>query len=183
MRYCLLVTTLLLATFFGVAQPKRATPPKSKPPQKQIQWKTLDEVEALMKTAPRKVYIDIYTEWCGWCKVMDRKTFTNPAVVDYMNEHYYAIHLDAETADSLVFKQKKYGRLEGSKTNELAAEFMNNKLSYPTSVFFDEQFLNPQPVPGYLDVPTMETILTYIAKNKHKSVPFEKYKNEYKGTW
>lgn len=182
MRYCLLVTALLLIALPGFAQSKKAAPAMKTPP-KRIEWKTIGEVEQLMKSSPRKVYIDIYTDWCGWCKVMERKTFTNPSVIDYMNEHYYAIHLDAETADSLVFKNKTYGRLEGSKTNALASSFMNNKLTYPTSVFFDEQFVNPQPVPGYLDVPTMETILTYIATNKHKSVPFEKYKEGYQASW
>lgn len=148
-----------------------------------IHWLSLSDAQELMKVTPKKVYIDIYTDWCGWCKVMESKTFTNKNVIDYMNENYYAIHLNAEAADSLVFKGKKYGRVEGSKTNELIADWLHNKLSYPTSIFFDEMFVGPQPVPGYLDVPTIEMILKYIATNKHKSVPFDKYKKEFKGTW
>ncbi len=148
-----------------------------------INWLSLDEVQTQMKLLPKKVYMDIFTDWCVWCRQMGKKTFTNPHVIEYMNEHYYAIRLDAETADSLVFKGKKYGRLSGRKTNELAATFMNNKLTFPTSVFFDERFTNPQPVPGYLDVPTIEMILKYIATNQHKSIPFDKYKDDFKGTW
>ena len=148
-----------------------------------IQWKTIEQVQELMKVTPKKVYIDMYTDWCGWCKEMDKKTFTNKKVIDYINENFYAIKFNAETADSILFNGKKYGRLEEYKTNSLASEWMNNKLSYPTSIFCDELFANPQPVPGYLEVSTMEMILKYIASNKHKSVPFEKYKKEFKSTW
>lgn len=148
-----------------------------------IQWLSLEEAQEQMKLAPRKVYVDLFTDWCGWCKVMEAKTFSNKHVIEYINENYYAVHLNAETGDSLLFKGKKYGRIEESKTNSLAATLMNNKLTYPTSIFFDEDFLNPQPVPGYLDIPTIELILKYIATNKHKSVPFEKYKKEFKSNW
>lgn len=189
MRYYLLLLFILSITFSSYSQneskPKRTKKSKASPVKAgpAIKWKTLEEVEQLMVATPKKVYIDLYTDWCGWCKVMDKKTFTNRNVADYMNEHYYAVHLDAESADSIRFKGKNYGRVDGSKTNELAADFMNNRLSYPTSIFFDENFTNPQPVPGYLDVNTMEMIMKYIATNQHKTVPFEKYKNEFKGSW
>ena len=181
MKYIIASLLFFLFTFDtlgqGGAKKNIAAAPAS------IHWMSLEEAQEQMKVIPKKVYIDIYTEWCGWCKVMEKKTFTNSQVIEYMNEHFYAVRLNAETADSLVFKNKKYGRLDGRNTNELAAEFMQNKLSYPTSIFFDEKFTNPQPVPGYLDVPTIEMILKYIGSNLHKQVPFDKYKDAFKGTW
>ena len=63
--------------------------------QNKINWMTVEEVQEKMLTAPRKVYIDIYTDWCHWCKIMDKKTFTNKYVIDYMNENYYCIHFNA----------------------------------------------------------------------------------------
>ncbi len=182
MKYLILVVLLSQLSFYTLAQTK-GKPSAVTPKPIGIHWMSLEEAQEQMKILPKKVYIDIYTDWCGWCKVMEAKTFTNKNVIDYMNDNFYAVHLNAETADSVFFKNKKYGRLDGSNTNELAATFMNNKLSYPTSIFFDELFANPQPVPGYLDIPTIEMILKYIGTNKHKSVPFEKYKDAFKGTW
>jgi len=148
-----------------------------------IQWLSFEEAQAKMKENPKKVFIDIYTDWCGWCKVMDKKTFSNQKVINYINENFYAIHFDAETADSILFKDKKYGRIEKSKVNALAAELMQNELSYPTTIFFDELFVNPMPLPGYLDVPTIEMMLTYIATNQHKTVRFDKFKKSFKSSW
>lgn len=174
MRYTFILLTYILFTLSACAQSK---------PEKEIHWLSIEEAQNQMKVLPKKVYIDIYTDWCGWCKVMEKKTFSNPSVIDYMDQNYYAVRLNAETADSLFFNGKKYGRLPDSKTNQLAAEFMQYKMSYPTSIFCDERFANPNPVPGYLDVHTIEMILKYIGTNQHKSVPFDKYQAEFKATW
>lgn len=148
-----------------------------------INWMTVEEVQEKMKSEPRKVYVDIYTDWCHWCKVMEKKTFTNKDVIEYLNANYYCIRFNAESKNIVTFKDKKYGIAPGSKTNELAIEWTQGQLGYPTSVFFDEGFANPMPVPGFFEVATMEMIAKYIAENKHKSVNFEKYKAGFKSTW
>ncbi len=150
---------------------------------KSIQWLTVEEVQAKMKKEPRHVYVDVYTDWCYWCKVMEKKTFSNAQVIDYMNANFYCIHFNAERKDTVLFNGKKYSLLEGSNINELAADWMNNQMSYPTSILFDANFTNKQPIPGYLDIPTFEMIIKYISGNKQKSIPFEKWKSEFKGEW
>ena len=52
---------------------------------------------------PKKVFIDLYTSWCGWCKRMDATTFKQRAIVEYMNQKYYAVKFDAETRDTINF--------------------------------------------------------------------------------
>ncbi|MEZ5046786.1 MAG: DUF255 domain-containing protein [Chitinophagaceae bacterium] len=148
-----------------------------------IQWLTLSEVEAKMKTEPRKVYVDIYTDWCYWCKVMEKKTFANKQVIDYLNKNFYCVRINAESADSIYFQGKKYGRVPNSKVNDLAAQWMNDQLSYPTSIFFEENFANRQPVPGYLELANMEMILTYLGENKQKTIPWDQYSKTFKARW
>jgi len=73
-----------------------------------IKWYTLEEAMAANKTNKKKFAIDIYTSWCHWCKVMDKETFTDQKVIDYMNEHFYAVKLDGEQKENITFKGKEY---------------------------------------------------------------------------
>ncbi len=148
-----------------------------------IRWMTLDELQVAMKKQPKKVYVDMYTNWCGWCKVMDKKTFSNKHVIAYLNEHFYAVKLNAEQQDSIRFMGKMYGFSPQHRANEFAVELARGQMSYPTSIFIEENFQNPQPVPGYLDVIQMEMILKYFGQNLHRSEPFDVYQKNFKGTW
>jgi uncharacterized protein YyaL (SSP411 family) len=69
---------------------------------------TWEQAEALCKKEPRKVVVDVYTEWCGWCKKMDKATFQNEVIVKYLNENYYAIKFNAEQREDIHLKGKDY---------------------------------------------------------------------------
>ena len=62
----------------------------------EIQWMTWDQAIAKNNENPRKIMIDVYTDWCGWCKRMDKSTFVDTAVVNYVNKHFYAVKFNAE---------------------------------------------------------------------------------------
>jgi thioredoxin-related protein len=143
--------------------------------EKKINWLTWDEMVKLNEKNPKKIFIDFYTSWCGWCKVMDKKTFSNKELAQYMNENFYALKLDAEQKDTINFKGKKFGFVPAQRSNQLAVELLQGRMSYPTTVILDENFQNPIPIPGYQDVPTMEKILKYIATDTYKTVQFPEY--------
>ena len=150
----------------------------------EVHWLTLDEAQAAMKKEPRKVWIDVYTGWCGWCKVMDKKTFSNPSVARYLNDHFYAIRFDAEQKDSISFLGKRYGTSEDGRANQLAVELLKGELRYPTSVYMEPNFqVVMPPIPNYLDVPTIEMILKYLAEDKYKTTPFDQYQKDFKASW
>ncbi|MES2478276.1 MAG: DUF255 domain-containing protein [Bacteroidota bacterium] len=184
----ILCTTLSLLTLSTavMAQKKtgKAAPKATKEAavsDKEINWISLDEVQKRMKTKPKKVYIDVYTGWCGWCKVMDQKTFTNPGVISYINKNFYAVKLDAEQTDSIHFMGNHYG-MEG-RTNQFAVQLLRGQMSYPTTVIMEENFQNPQIIPGYQDVKAIEPILKYLGENHYKSTPWEEYSKTAKTTW
>src|SRR5690606_5785974 len=91
-------------------------------PQKKasINWMTMEEAAAKIKKQPRKVFIDVYTDWCGWCKKMDKSTFTDPAVVAYINKNYYAVKLDAEGKKPITLNGHTYTFKEEYRAHELA---------------------------------------------------------------
>ncbi len=154
---------------------------------KEIRWMSIDDVQVAMKKEPRKVWIDVYTEWCGWCKRMDKTTFSNPNVIRYMNEHFYAVKLDAEQGGDIRFMGKMFAgpNPPASRTpHPFANWLLNGQMSYPTSVVMDENFLSPpQPIPGYQDVKTVEMIMKYFGENLYKSTPWAEYQANFKASW
>ena len=172
--FSLLVFILSVATSFKSDE---------KRPAEGIQWLTIEEAYAKMQQEPRKVLIDVYTDWCGWCKVMDRETFKNKAVVAYVNRKYYAVKLDAEQKKAITLGDKKFVYIEegGRGVHQLALALTNNQLSYPTTVFLDDQFNVIQPLPGYMKAKEFHEVITFFGEDYHKKEAFDTYKsNTYK---
>lgn len=146
---------------------------------KHIKWLTIQEAYALTQKKPKKFVVDVYTDWCGWCKVMDRETFSKEAIVDYVNENYYAVRLNAEQTDDITLGKQtfKYVSSGSRGVHELAAALLKNQMSYPTTVFLDEKFQLIQPVAGYLEPRTFHQIITYFGSNYHQKEPFDQYKS------
>ncbi len=150
---------------------------------KEIRWMNIDDVQVAMKQQPRKVFVDVYTDWCGWCKVMDKKTFSNPDVIKYINKNFYAVKLNAEQKDPIRFNGSMYSFKEESRANEFAVNLLRGQMSYPTSVIMEENFQNPQPIPGYLDVPTIEMVLKYLGEGAYKKQQFSEWQQGFKASW
>lgn len=167
----------------GVEKPGASEPAIMKPAEG-IQWLTIEEAFAKIQKEPRKVLIDVYTDWCGWCKVMDRETFKDKAVTDYINKKYYAVKLDAEQKGTIKLgdKEFKYLAQGGRGINEIALALTNNQPSYPTTVFLDDKFNMIQPLPGYLKAKEFHQIITFFGEDYHKKQDFESYKAKTYGT-
>jgi uncharacterized protein YyaL (SSP411 family) len=148
-----------------------------------IHWISIKEAEQKMREHPKKVYVDIYTAWCGWCKRMEATTFTNPALVKYMNNNYYCVRFDAETHESFQFMGKEYHYEAQYKANTFAVELMKGQMGYPTSIFMLENFQNPQPIPGYHPVKEMEMFLLFFGDNIYRHQALSDYQKTFVSSW
>ncbi|WP_347159061.1 thioredoxin fold domain-containing protein [Pontibacter chitinilyticus] len=140
-----------------------------------IEWLTIEQAAAKQQHEPRKLVIDVYTDWCGWCKKMDKTTFKDPAVAAYINAHYYAVKLDAEGKDPITLNGQTYTYNPEYKLHELAIALLNGQPSFPTTVYLDENMKMLSPVPGYMEAPAFAQILLYFGDNHYKTSSFEDF--------
>ena len=147
----------------------------------EINWLTWEEAVEVSKVEKKKFFVDVYTEWCGWCKKMDASTFRQAEIVEYINKNYYAIKFDAERKTDIIIDGKVYKFNSSGKRgyHQLAAELTRGRLSYPTIVFLDEKMKLIQPIPGFRDVKSFDMIMRYFGEDHHTSIPWKKYSQNY----
>ncbi|NVJ87604.1 MAG: thioredoxin fold domain-containing protein [Algoriphagus sp.] len=110
--------------------------------QDQITWLKFEEAVAANQSNPKMLLVDVYTDWCGWCKKMDKETFTDPKVIEYINANFYAVKLNAEdTQRTFDFMGKKFSEAQ------MAAAMRVR--SYPNFVVIEPKLQNIAQLPGY----------------------------------
>lgn len=157
----------------------------------EVQWMGFEEAVKRNEKEPRKILIDVYTKWCGWCKRMDATTYKDPVITDYINRNFYPVKLDAETRDTILFKnnrtqdstqkqEKRFVYKPEFKANELAVSLLNGKMGYPATIFMDENYsLLTQAIPGYQDAKSLEMILKFYGKEVYKIQKFEDFQKSF----
>jgi thioredoxin-related protein len=151
----------------------------------QINWVTMEEALAAQKESPKKIMVDMYTVWCGPCKMLDKNTFQNKDLAAYVNENYYAVKFNAEgntVVDYLgkTFTNPRYDPAK-SKTRNYQHQFAGylRVNAYPTVVFFDEEGGLIAPIPGYRKHNEMELFLKFFKEDAYKTVKSQKEFTEY----
>ncbi|MFP4845163.1 thioredoxin family protein [Winogradskyella sp. PE311] len=171
----LILLVVLLASF----------KPITKDIEGKINWVTIEEALELQKKEPRKIIMDVYTNWCGPCKMLDKNTFGNKDVANYVNKNYYAVKFNAEGNDKVTFKDKSFSNpnFDPAKVNRRNsphefARFLKVR-AYPTMVFLDENANLIYPITGYLKPQQLELYLKMFKTDKHKDMDTQEKFNEY----
>lgn len=175
MRNFIIIFFVCCAAFATNAQVKVSKAPKAK-----INWMSLEQAYEANQKEPRKAIVDVYTSWCGWCKVMDQKTFTDERVIDYINQKFYAIKLDAETKDTIKIGTQKYVWMEENGYNQagVALAISEGRISFPTISYLDESFKLITPIQGYQDAKQFHQVITFFGDNHYLKGDWNKYQKE-----
>lgn len=168
MKKLLLVVTLVVFGFTIKAQ--------------EIKWISFEDAVVLNKETPKLILIDVYTDWCGWCKKLDKITYKNKEVIKLINDNFYAVKLDGEGKEDIsykdyTFKYKEEGR---SKYHEFAATIMGGKLSYPTTIIMDSNEKLIDRIPGFIDEKMMEKVLTFFSSDDYKTKEWVDFEKDFK---
>ncbi len=171
------ITTLILALTMSSATVSHAQQSKSKA---QIQWMNWEEVQKALKKEKRPVLTDVYTSWCGWCKKMDRSTFTDERIIHYINDHFYAVKFDAEQKSPIMFKGNEYTYYGSGRrgANRLAVELLRGRLSFPTILYLDGELNTILISPGYKTPPMLQKEMKFVQTGSYKTTSWQNYRGE-----
>jgi len=144
----------------------------------QIEWLSWEEAVARHKQNPKKILVDVYTDWCGWCKKMDKQVFTDPKITAYVKENFYAVKFDAEQKatikyDGHTFKfNTEIGR-RGS--HELAYSLLDGRMSYPSIVYLDENRNRITISPGFKPANKYINELNFVEGGHYRTKTYQEY--------
>ncbi len=146
--------------------------------QEKIRWMSFEEAMTLNEDEPKHFFIDVYTDWCGWCKKMDASTFVDPVIVQLMNEYFYAVKLDAEQKDTIMFQGNAFvnPNPDGRRSShQMAQALLKGKMSYPSFVFLNGETEWLTIVAGFRKAPDMEQVLTYFGQGMYEKKTWEQF--------
>lgn len=148
----------------------------------EVTWLSWSEAAALATSEenPKKIFVDVYTDWCGWCKKMDKDTFQNAEVAAYMDANFYMVKLDGEGKEPIEYKGRTFNFVPSGRKgyHEFAAALMGGKLSYPTTIFLDEEMNMLSPVPGYQKPEPFLNIAKYFGDDIYKEKDWKTYSSK-----
>ncbi|MEO5985294.1 MAG: DUF255 domain-containing protein [Ferruginibacter sp.] len=153
------------------------------PLKEQVNWLTIEQLTEAYAKEPKPILIDLYTDWCGWCKVMDINTYGNAKVAAYINKNYYAVRYNAESTDSLNFNNKIFKFNRQYRSHELAMYLTFGRLEYPTTVFLSKIDARPAPLSGYMKPKEIEAPLKFFGERANEKQTFVTFQKTMKKEW
>lgn len=147
-------------------------------------WTSMDKAMNKIDAQHQFIFIDIYTDWCGWCKKMDQSTFSDPNTLNNLKNNFVLVKLNAESETPINFNGKTYGLVPNGnrKTNEYALEIgaTAGKLGYPTLVVLDAKGNKLQTFPGFKDAETINQLIQYFTSGSYQKMDFLTYQSKNK---
>lgn len=148
-----------------------------------VRWYTFEEALRLTAESPRNILIDVYTDWCGFCRQMEAQTFNNPVIARFINQHFYPVKFNAESTEPIHFGGHTFvnpGNPGSSRrsTHQFVA-VLGATQGYPTVVYLTGDLRMIGAVPGFMRPEQIEPILHWIVEEKYLTISLEEYQKTF----
>jgi thioredoxin-related protein len=137
---------------------------------KELKWHSFTDGLKIAKAEKKKVLIDVYTDWCEWCKKMDEEVYANSTVKKYLASKFVLVKLNAESENKHIFQGREYSEME--------LAYIFGVEGFPTTIFIREDMQPITAVPGYFPADVFMTILTFIGDDYYMKMTFDDYLKE-----
>lgn len=148
-----------------------------------VEWLKLEDITQKLKEQNKPVIIDLYTDWCHWCKVMDEKTYSHKKVIDYISEHFYASRVNAETMETINWRGKNYNYNSQYKINDFSLFITYGQASFPTTVIIPDDGSAAIPIAGYMKPKEIEPILKFFGEGAYKTQTYPEFQKTFHASW
>lgn len=122
----------------------------------QSRWRSWDQGLSEARASGHPVLVDVYTDWCGWCRRMDADVYSRADVREYLSRHFVTVKLNAESSENASYQ----GRTMSSRV--LAAGFRVS--GYPTTIFLRPDGQHLVNVPGYVPAERFLVLLQFVGE-------------------
>ena len=140
-----------------------------------VKWMGFNEGVAQVKAKKKPAVVDFYTDWCGWCKTMDQKTYGDPVVRAKLKKRYITMKINPETSKEIIQYDGKQ-----LKAMELASGL--GVQGFPATAFMDAEGKFVTMLPVFIPPETFIQLLNYIDDECYKKqVSFEDYQKKNDG--
>ena len=147
-----------------------------------ISWMSVEEAAGKLQQEQRPVLIDLYTTWCGWCRQMDKRTYSNKKVAEYLQDKFYPVRVDAETHAAITWGGRTYQFNPQYRSNEFAMYLTHGRLEFPTTIIIAPG-QEPQAIPGFLEPKDLELLVKYFGEGAYRTTSFDDYQKSFKASW
>jgi thioredoxin-related protein len=150
-----------------------------------VNWLSIKEAQQKNKEVQKPFIIDIYTDWCGWCKHMMKTTYSNAGIANYINSNFYPVKFDAETKDTIEYNGKIYKPTskEPKTPHELAIKFLGTSLSYPSTMFVTNNFEYNLLSQGFIEDKKIEPLLIFMVENAWRNSVYDEFSKHFNRTF
>ncbi|MBS1936200.1 MAG: thioredoxin family protein [Bacteroidetes bacterium] len=185
MRFPYLPSVAFAALLILAALPARAQSEGASP----VKWTDLATAQKAAKKDGKPILIDVYTTWCGPCRMLSANTFGDQQTADYINSHYHPVKFDAEGRDPVVYNGKTYtnptydpamkGSRNGTHDLTMAIAPVNGRVAYPTIVYMNSEGQVLAPVQGYMTPEQIEPILVFFGDGAYTKQEFGEFQKAF----
>lgn len=131
-------------------------------------WTSFEQALGSADSSGKMILVDVWSRRCGWCARMQREVYTQPELLDYLNQHFETGRLDIDVRMDTV----AYMGYELSSA-ELSAAL--GASGTPTTVFLASDGSYVTRLPGFHPVERFLEVLRYIGTESYREMSFDDY--------